>query len=415
MVIGAIVVVNLSNRPDILVFPDDREQIAAERANQTENAYYVLEEAVALLPSKPTVVPKVTPGEPTFEPGPNSISRLLGLRLAENDPLFVQFLRDSDLAIATAKEALERPYFRMQYPLALRNGGMYFPPNRPFTMLFGVWLARANAQIHSPDEREEGMQSLQDLSAVLRMMTVEPLHLYYGWEARPFTINFYNTLQDSILGSDDRDSLKALEQTLRDTPLPHQDLVAVLDAHLRALDDTYLSPTILQSMDIEREFDLEDQINLIQLQNVAEFFVEELDTLRDLAPKPIPEYHAWLASSGYAEVPWADYMDAHNTLTTFNALYGAHQLNGLHVVTRLAALLELYRIDHGEYPAELSALVPDYIDTIPSSPATAEPFQYERSSDFYILRDIPVHYFDYRGRAREAKSHSYVKVSQFEK
>lgn len=49
--------------------------------------------------------------------------------------------------------------------------------------------------------------------------------------------------------------------------------------------------------------------------------------------------------------------------------------------------LSAYKHEHGEYPAELGALVPDYLSELPDDLRTASPFVYERTGpDAYALR-----------------------------
>ncbi|MFP6582190.1 MAG: hypothetical protein VCD00_06490 [Candidatus Hydrogenedentota bacterium] len=416
--VAFIVFIRMLNREDVFIFPNDRDSITAERADTENNAFYALVEAMSLLPNKPTVAPFLIPGQknstPPFVAQPNSISHTLGIALAEDDPKFLQFLRDAEAAIEAAKSALDRPFFRLQYPLGIRHGGIHLPPNPQFSVLYATWLAHANVQIRFWDERDAGVESLNQLAQIQRMMTDEPLKLYYGWETREFSIDYYKIIQTLARNTTDRETLDALDGMLRDQPVPHQDMVAVLDAHLRAIDDTYMTPTILDSHDIEYRAGLEEQISLIQFQNVAEFFIQELDELKTLAPKTIPEYEPWLISADWAAVPWVDYLDSHCTLTLFDGLARAHRLNGLQVATRITVLLEKYNLDHAAYPEALEALTPDYVKSVPISPATGQPFEYSADGNFYNLSDIELNSYGYRGRVQSVDRYHYVKAANFD-
>jgi hypothetical protein len=57
-------------------------------------------------------------------------------------------------------------------------------------------------------------------------------------------------------------------------------------------------------------------------------------------------------------------------------------------LTRLAAALAVYRADQGEYPADLSALVPAVLPQLPTDLYTGKPFVYHRTQDGYILYSL---------------------------
>ena len=55
-----------------------------------------------------------------------------------------------------------------------------------------------------------------------------------------------------------------------------------------------------------------------------------------------------------------------------------------------------YRLDHGEYPDSLAALVPDYLPFVPIDPYSGEPFEYRPNGLDLELRDydlitVPAH------------------------
>lgn len=49
--------------------------------------------------------------------------------------------------------------------------------------------------------------------------------------------------------------------------------------------------------------------------------------------------------------------------------------------TRLGLACELWRIENGNWPESLDALVPEYLDALPPDPGTGKPFKYERTED----------------------------------
>lgn len=50
------------------------------------------------------------------------------------------------------------------------------------------------------------------------------------------------------------------------------------------------------------------------------------------------------------------------------------------------AALEMYSVDNGSrYPADLSVLIPKYLDEIPIDPVSRTPISFERTSDGFLL------------------------------
>ncbi len=77
-------------------------------------------------------------------------------------------------------------------------------------------------------------------------------------------------------------------------------------------------------------------------------------------------------------------------LPALQAAYEAEE-RGLVVwqLTQVAAALAVYRAEHGEYPEELSELVPDILHEMPMDLYSEEPFRYERKPDGgYLLYSV---------------------------
>lgn len=56
--------------------------------------------------------------------------------------------------------------------------------------------------------------------------------------------------------------------------------------------------------------------------------------------------------------------------------------------TRLALALRLYRLDHGDYPATLDALAPNYLSKVPLDPFTNKPFVYKREGKGSVVYSL---------------------------
>ncbi|MBI5093569.1 MAG: hypothetical protein HZB26_14140 [Candidatus Hydrogenedentes bacterium] len=68
-------------------------------------------------------------------------------------------------------------------------------------------------------------------------------------------------------------------------------------------------------------------------------------------------------------------------------------MNGVRLgyrTTELRLALALYRADHGEYPATLEALAPNYLERLPNLPGPARDFRYLREgSDYWLFAEAP--------------------------
>lgn len=57
-------------------------------------------------------------------------------------------------------------------------------------------------------------------------------------------------------------------------------------------------------------------------------------------------------------------------------------------MVKVQVALSGYRVQHNRYPESLSALVPEYLDTVPLDPTTGAEFKYSVTDDRYALGDI---------------------------
>ncbi|MCB1125153.1 MAG: hypothetical protein KDM81_01555, partial [Verrucomicrobiae bacterium] len=67
--------------------------------------------------------------------------------------------------------------------------------------------------------------------------------------------------------------------------------------------------------------------------------------------------------------------------TTERAHYPFAEGQAWVAMARLACVLERYRLAAGDYPGELAALVPEFIDAIPPDPAGGGDLHYQRTDD----------------------------------
>jgi hypothetical protein len=110
-------------------------------------------------------------------------------------------------------------------------------------------------------------------------------------------------------------------------------------------------------------------------------YLERLDALMDVQAGPRPR----AAFDGESELRWLD----RQVLST-SGLERAIETGDLFMsalgATELGVALRRYRLDHGAYPGDLSAVVPAYLPDVPIDPFTGQPPVYLRQGDGFTLR-----------------------------
>ena len=78
-----------------------------------------------------------------------------------------------------------------------------------------------------------------------------------------------------------------------------------------------------------------------------------------------------------------------------------HMLGGgaRHDIARLAVAAARHRADHGAYPEHLTALTPDYIDTIPVDPFDDKPLKMAVTAEHVVIYSVGTNMVDERGAA----------------
>lgn len=382
--VALIVVIRMTNRETVLILPEDRDQIATERADRENNAYYVLEEAQAMLPPKPGAVSgeerqAARPG-PVLQSGKYSYSTLLGIPYPPDHPHLLKYIEDSQGAIAKARTAVTRPYFRNQKPVSHWILRRRIPDNISFNYLFTVWFAYAEAQMRFWGDVEGGIATLSDLWTVFSKLDTEPLLIQARWQYMPFNYDFFKMLQRLIRETEDPATLDALDAFLESVTPLYPDLAEIFEAHARALDDTLLVEQILTSYDMEVHLGFDDRFELYQLQLVALFYAKHRNYFSDGEHLKPGAFVKWLETNDWDTIPWSDYMDIHVTLQLQEELRRAWIAIDAPQATQIAIALQRYFLEHHRYPQSLDELVPNHIPAIPESLLSSDPWIYEGAS-----------------------------------
>jgi hypothetical protein len=110
-------------------------------------------------------------------------------------------------------------------------------------------------------------------------------------------------------------------------------------------------------------------------------YLQRVGELLDVyaGPRPRPAFPP--SSAGPLGLAWI--LDMSRGLE--RAIEGFDKFNSILSATELAVALRRFRLDHGTYPDELSALVPVYVARVPIDPFTGQPPVYARQGDGFHL------------------------------
>ena len=379
--ISLIALVRLSNNEVVLVFPEGRERIAAERVDRESNAFYILEAAQQMLPPRPenvAVPDEQYPDRPVlYQPTRYTYSETLGLAIPPDHPDMLQYLKDSGDAITLARTAIERPYFRYPYPASHWILRYQLPQNTQIGYVYGIWFAYGEAQVRYWGDVDGGIETLSDLWTALSKMDQEPLLIHSRWQYMPFHFSYFRMMFRLIRETEDSAVLDKLDDLLRNHPPVYSDLTPLFEAHMRALDDTLTAREILHSYGMETHSDFGDKFKTYQLQLVGKFYVQQVAHFQDPAALLPEAFGQWLTDSDSIDIPWSDYMDLQVALTLQEDLRRTWMAMDAPQVARITIALQHHFLEHDAYPGSLDELVPNYIDAIPESRTSSNPFTYE--------------------------------------
>jgi hypothetical protein len=117
-------------------------------------------------------------------------------------------------------------------------------------------------------------------------------------------------------------------------------------------------------------------------------YLREMERLLELqaGPRPHPPFPE---QPRYGRLDWRRLTD--NVLPgLWRAIDSGDQYNSVLGVTDIGVALRRYRLDRGNYPEELSAVVPEYLTRLPIDPVTGRPPAYARSGAGFTLKAEPI-------------------------
>lgn len=416
MLLGFIVLIiaaTFLNREPVLLYPDDRDRIAAERADREHNAYYILEQAQQGLPElpEPRLESEYSGEQLRVMNQSYSTSSILGVRMPLDDSRMLRYLEHAREAITLAHNAKDRPYFR--YPIPSTSGSInaQLPRNAPLNAICTNWFVYAAAQIRYLDEIDAGIQSLDDLWTVLSTFRTEPFMGSHYPNGTMHIVVYFRSLHHLIRQIDNRDVLKKIDNMIRNHSPVHTDFRPILEAHMRLLDDAALAPKLCKEFGVKARLSIADHFRLFQFQQTSKYIIDNRHHYEEIIHLPLTSYENKLTSFAWYRAPYAGDIDSAVTKSLIYDLTTAHTANGMQPATRIVIALQRYHLDHNRYPERLDLLLPDYMDAIPGTPATTEGVLYEVADDnqSYVLEDDGLPEFDHNGRIFSYDSVKYVR------
>jgi hypothetical protein len=361
----ALLIVLVRFRPPARVLPPESPEIARLRFSRTENAWYVLEEAVKLIPPRPFVDPRTTVD---FQFG--LMGLFTGLYLPDDNPEHVAWVRGCKAAIDRVRDALKMDHLLM--PVQFEGIKNPWDPIRQCNALHelsDVMLATAALETRTANS-ERVFDYYRD---AFRLGLMVRNSIPETWSSDP------KGLCKLMRQFDPRTQREALEWLIefntKKAP-PRQaieDRLRLYESWKGVWKEMFWPP------EPERIPYLVGSV--VRSGPARRVFAANVDAILGACCMTEREYEAW--KNRYPEL-------AHAAESSFPAFYpqsccyanSAYQ-TGLDVMEVVLAI-ELYRHAHGAYPESLDALAPEFLPQMPIS-RWAGPFYYRRAEPDYWL------------------------------
>jgi len=380
-----VILLPLLRTSDPILPPESPEIIARRQA--PENAYFVLEKAVDLLPQLPPPLPVPDEEVPKimvkYKPAECSLGQILSIARPDDDPQLTAYLANCEKAIAKTRDSLTCPYYLLpanSEPQSINDArGRFQKTSRGFHQLGAVLNARGLQSIRTGD--------CAGAWAWMRDAVRLALLMRNDWGG------IYNS--DGILGP----VLDCLNVMLPACPV---ETLEQVEADIKAL-DAELKPSISTLESYLREADqyplgfspnaidgpgrLMYAVNAsLMRRGIRSWARRNLDGLFEAFQRPYPEAERWLEQ---ADEPAGKAGNATGVLRRVRRLIAsdAQAEAGFRGATLVVAL-ERYRRVHAAYPESLDALVPDELDSAAEDPFTGSAFVYKRVGGDYQLYSL---------------------------
>jgi len=395
--LAALIVVALMRRPVMIMSPEPVEIV--EKRRSPDNAFYVLQEAAALLPkAKPKALPVPDKEYPQhkvpYEPEPYSIGTLLGIYRPDDDPQLLEYLDQCMPAVAKARESFSKPYYLCPEIGTHRD-------TRPFLQFgsLGHVLAAYGLMLWQTSELDEtALDYMLDATRLGQMMASDGSQWHYAEGTATERI----ALRALCTHVSDRDNEGILRQTLQEVrqlaSVP-QPLEPHLEFQWRMMDNTARRPP---SDDPAYHGRMPFALRVVEnafrgwsAKQERRFIRDNRDLLLEGCTLSYVDFLTWIDGQRRTDKRVVYEALAPVQALVYSRAYCTTAYNG----TQLVLALELYRHDHGTYPEALDELVSTYFDALHADPYTDKPFIYRPADGEYWLYSIGMNLRDDNGHA----------------
>ena len=362
----AVLIVLARYRPPARVLPPESSETATLRFSRTENAWYVLQDALKLVPKRPFVDPRTTVD---YQFGP--MGQFTGVYLPDDHPEHVAWVRACKPAIERARAALEMDHLLM--PVAFPTQGPPWEHMKnlaeagllPSVMLATAALEARNGTPQSVlDNYRDGLRlalrlrnslpgrAIGNLNALCRLLRQFKPEVQR--EALPWLIEFNFSKPPPLRAVEDKVRLNECWK----------------DAWKQMLwpPDPKQIPRAVGSMARSRP--------------ARRTFVANLDAILSAFCMTQCDYETWKNSN-----PELDDA-AENSFPYLYPQSFCYENSNCQIsldVMELVLAIELYRHGHGSYPPSLDALTPEFLPKAPQNTAECAPFYYHPAGPQYWL------------------------------
>ncbi len=360
------------------IMPPESPEMAAKRF-APENAFFVIAEALSLLPPAPPHAVVQSKDDPRFKEKyrqeEGSMGWLLDVGRPDDDPQLMEYLDACEPAIVKAREALQRPYFLL--PIDWAKSPKFADAQDPRTKLKGAYRLGLLLMARGVQASRAG----DEAGALKGVLEAIRFGLLLRDEGKTGDMLVLPCIYAMARGWSDA----TLEQALKDIRALHAEVgpsVANLTLLLRDMDCGAFSPMPPPRGNVAARM-LQDALRSYERRRLRKWALTHRDELFDLIKQPYP------AIRKRRQGLWEELgkSNAAGKLTSFVSELASSKARtdvGFSGAALIVAL-ERYRRDQGGYPEALDDLIPKYIDEIPKDPFTDGAFVYKHAGEDYQL------------------------------
>jgi len=392
-VLTVMVGVALTRRPVVIMPPEPDETVRMRKS--PDNAYYILQEAIALMHDSPPPPMAVENGGALYAPEPDSWGRAYNVYLPDNNAQFVEYRKQCGIAVQKTREAMAKPYYL--HPEIGTEDTPYLNVSRLYELARAL-IAPGLHRLWREGDSGAAFAGLVDSLRLGRMIASDgPLTAYLC--ASSIQHDTLRQMGDVIQLSNNMVELRRAMHKLHalaDNPLTLSTRLAFEwrrednSVHLRkpvsaAERDPGGDPTAAFLQEIGRMLFIDNvgghYMKLReswQRKRIRKTLRSNRDDILRAADMPYPEFETWRHEHPRL-LYWQPLLWMQGHRADLDARYRG---------TVLTIALRLYELERGRYPDKLDALVPDQLDTIPLDPFSDEPFIYHLVNDDYLLYAI---------------------------